>query len=86
MRMEPLQPSTIFYAPDALNARGRKALLTYPEAVHQPIVQHNRLPLLEKNHYQVKSDVLVLRVSLRLLGRTRNKSLAGLLSFFSALT
>ncbi|MBC3538775.1 spore photoproduct lyase family protein [Rufibacter sediminis] len=58
--MQNFQPSTIFYTPDALNDRGQKALRTYPEAVQQQIVQHNRLPPLEGNHYQVKSDVLVL--------------------------
>lgn len=58
--MQNFKPSTIFYTPDALNARGRKALLAYPDAVHQEIVQHNRLPELEGNHYQVKSNVLVL--------------------------
>src|SRR5215217_331203 len=58
--MQKFHPSTILYTPDALNERGRKALLTYPEAVHQQIVQHNRLPELPGNHYQVKSEVLVL--------------------------
>ncbi|RNI29179.1 spore photoproduct lyase family protein [Rufibacter latericius] len=58
--MQKFNPSILLYTPDALNERGQKALLTYPEAVAQQIVQHNRLPPLEGNHYQVKSDVLVL--------------------------
>lgn len=58
--MQKLNPSTVFYTPDALNERGKKALLAYPEAVHQEIKQHNRLPELEGNHYQAKSNVLVL--------------------------
>ena len=35
-------------------------LLSYPEAVHEPLAQHNRLPELEGGHYKVKSEVLVL--------------------------
>lgn len=35
-------------------------LLSYPEATHEPLAQHNRLPELEGGHYKVKSDVLVL--------------------------
>lgn len=58
--MHPFQPSTILYTPDALNERGQRALLTYPEAQHEVIQQHNRLPALDGNHFQVKSDVLVL--------------------------
>jgi spore photoproduct lyase len=58
--MRNYHPSTIFYTPDALNERGQKALLSYPEATHEQIKQHNRLPPLEGNHYQVKSEVLVL--------------------------
>lgn len=58
--MQKLNPSTIFYTSDALNERGQKALRSYPEALQQEIKQHNRLPSLEGNHYQVKSNVLVL--------------------------
>ncbi|WP_207434580.1 spore photoproduct lyase family protein [Sabulibacter ruber] len=58
--MQHFNPSTILYTPDALNERGKRALLTYPEAIQQEIKQHNRLPELEGNHYQVKSNVLVL--------------------------
>ncbi|QMU29573.1 spore photoproduct lyase family protein [Adhaeribacter radiodurans] len=58
--MQTFQPSTIFYTPDALNERGQKALLSHPAANHQAIQQHNRLPALESNHFQVKSEVLVL--------------------------
>ncbi len=58
--MQHLHPSTILYTPDALNERGLRVLQTYPEAVQQEIKQHNRLPPLEGNHYQLKSNVLVL--------------------------
>jgi len=58
--MQTFRPSTILYTPDALNNRGVKALLSYPEATHQEIKQHNRLPELPQNHYRIKSDVLVL--------------------------
>ncbi|MDQ4141766.1 MAG: spore photoproduct lyase family protein [Bacteroidota bacterium] len=58
--MQTFQPSTIFYTPDALNERGQKALFSHPAASHQAIQQHNRLPALESNHFQVKSEVLVL--------------------------
>jgi spore photoproduct lyase len=58
--MQKLNPTTIFYTPDALNERGLQALASYPEATHEVIKQHNRLPALDGNHYQVKSNVLVL--------------------------
>ena len=58
--MQQFHPSTILYTPDALNERGQKALLSHPGAHHEAIKQHNRLPALEGNHFQVKSDVLVL--------------------------
>ncbi len=58
--MRTFDPNTIFYTPDALNERGLKVLLAYPEASREEIAQHNRLPELEANHYKVKSDVLVL--------------------------
>ncbi|QNF35326.1 spore photoproduct lyase family protein [Adhaeribacter swui] len=58
--MQTFQPSTIFYTLDALNDRGQKALLSHPAAQHEAIQQHNRLPALESNHFQVKSEVLVL--------------------------
>jgi spore photoproduct lyase family protein len=58
--MQKFNPSTILYTPDALNERGQQVLLTYPDAVRQEIKQHNRLPELAGNHFQVKSDVLVL--------------------------
>lgn len=35
-------------------------LRMYPGAHQQEIKQHNRLPPLEGNHYQVKSNILVL--------------------------
>jgi spore photoproduct lyase len=53
-------PQTLFYTPDALNERGQKVLLSYPEAVHEEVGQHNRLPDLDGGHYKVKSEVLVL--------------------------
>ena len=55
-----VNPTTIFYTPDALNERGMKVLLSHPEAEREEISQHNRLPLLEDGHYKVKSNVLVL--------------------------
>lgn len=58
--MQALNPTTILYTPDALNERGLKILDAYPEATRQEIKQHNRLPPLEGNHYQVKSKTLVL--------------------------
>ncbi|WP_317044181.1 spore photoproduct lyase family protein [Pontibacter ummariensis] len=58
--MHKFAPTTVFYTPDALNERGQKVLHAYPAAAQQEIAQHNRLPLLEGNHYQVKSEVLVL--------------------------
>ena len=58
--MQKFIPSTVFYTPDALNARGQKALLSYPGALHEEIKQHNRLPQLTDNHFQIKSNVLVL--------------------------
>lgn len=58
--MQTFQPSTIFYTPDALNERGQKALLSHPAARHEAIKQHNRLPEMDINHFQVKSEVLVL--------------------------
>lgn len=58
--MQQFQPSTILYTPDALNERGLKAFLSYPDAKREEIAQHNRLPHLEGGHYKVKSDVLVL--------------------------
>ncbi|AKD05020.1 spore photoproduct lyase family protein [Pontibacter korlensis] len=58
--MQKLNPTTIFYTADALNERGKAALLSYPNADQQQIVQHNRLPSVDGNHYQVKSNVLVL--------------------------
>jgi spore photoproduct lyase len=58
--MQTFQPATIFYTPDALNERGQKVLLSYPGAAREEIKQHNRLPELEGNHFQIKSDVLVL--------------------------
>ncbi|MEJ8802771.1 hypothetical protein [Pontibacter sp. H249] len=44
--MQKFNPSTIFYTPDALNERGKKVLLSYPDAGHTEIAQHNRLPAL----------------------------------------
>ncbi|WP_347158710.1 spore photoproduct lyase family protein [Pontibacter chitinilyticus] len=58
--MQKFNPSTIFYTPDALNERGEEVLLSYPDAAPIEIKQHNKLPALDGNHYQVKSDVLVL--------------------------
>src|SRR5918997_1380185 len=59
--MHTYQPNTILYTPDALNNRGVKTLLAYPDAAREEIVQHNHLPRLpEEHHYKVKSDVLVL--------------------------
>lgn len=58
--MQPFDPKTIFYTPDALNARGEQILQRYSQAAAQPIRQHNRLPALEMGHYKAKSDVLVL--------------------------
>jgi len=58
--MQNFSPSTILYTPDALNDRGLKTLLSYPEASRQEIKQHNRLPELPQNHFRIKSDVLVL--------------------------
>jgi len=58
--MQTFKPSTILYTPDALNERGVKTLLSYPEATQQEIKQHNRLPELPQNHFRIKSDVLVL--------------------------
>lgn len=58
--MQSFQPSHILYTPDSLNERGRKMLRLFPEAHQQEIKQHNRLPPLEGNHYQLKSNVLVL--------------------------
>lgn len=58
--MRNFHPSTVFYTPDALNERGQKALLSFSEVTHEQLKQHNRLPPLEGNHYQVKSEVLVL--------------------------
>lgn len=58
--MQPFQPSLILFTPDALNDRGHKLLHLYSEAQHQEIKQHNRLPPLQGNHYQAKSNVLVL--------------------------
>ncbi|WP_205502493.1 spore photoproduct lyase family protein [Rufibacter psychrotolerans] len=58
--MQTFDPSIILYTPDALNARGKQALLAYPQAAQQEIKQHNRLPALEGNHYQIKSNALVL--------------------------
>ncbi|QCR21800.1 spore photoproduct lyase family protein [Pontibacter sp. SGAir0037] len=58
--MQKFNPTTVFYTPDALNERGKQVLRTYPDAAQQELVQHNRLPALDGNHYQVKSDVLVL--------------------------
>ena len=58
--MQKLNPSTIFYTPDALNERGLQALADYPEANREVLKQHNRLPAVDGNHYQVKSNVLVL--------------------------
>ncbi len=58
--MQKFNPSAIYYTPDSLNDRGQKALQQYPEAAREEILQHNRLPPQEKNHFQVKSDVLVL--------------------------
>lgn len=60
LSMQPFHPSTILYTPDALNERGRKVLQDQPAAILQEIKQHNRLPPLEGNHYQIKSNVLVL--------------------------
>lgn len=58
--MQNLNPSTIFYTAEALNARGMQALTSFPEATSEQISQHNRLPAVEGNHFQVKSNVLVL--------------------------
>lgn len=58
--MQALNPTTILYTPDALNERGLHILSNFPGAVPQEIKQHNRLPPLEGNHYQLKSKVLVL--------------------------
>jgi spore photoproduct lyase family protein len=58
--MHKLNPSTIFFTPDALNERGIQALAAYPNAAREELKQHNRLPALDGNHYQVKSNVLVL--------------------------
>jgi spore photoproduct lyase len=58
--MQKFNPSTIFYTPDALNSRGQQAFLSYPQARTEEIKQHNRLPTLAQNHFQIKSDVLVL--------------------------
>ena len=58
--MQKLNPSTIFYTPDALNDRGLKALAAHPNASREVLKQHNRLPEITGNHYQVKSNVLVL--------------------------
>lgn len=58
--MQQFKPSAIFYTPDALNARGLEAFNTYPNATREIIQQHNRLPALPGNHFQIKSDVLVL--------------------------
>lgn len=67
-------PSTIFYTPDALNERGIKTLHAYPEASQQEIKQHNRLPLLTENHYQIKANVLVLGRLKTLLCRPSGRS------------
>ena len=58
--MQKFNPTTIFYTPDALNERGKRVMTSYHNATQEEIVQHNRLPKLEVNHYQAKSDVLVL--------------------------
>jgi spore photoproduct lyase family protein len=58
--MRNIDPKTIFYTPDALNDRGMKVMLSYPDAQREEIAQHNRLPELSGNHYKIKSDVLVL--------------------------
>ncbi len=59
--MPDFNPGQILYAPDALNERGKALAGQYPEAVLQPVKQHNRLPEIQgMPHYKVKSDVLVL--------------------------
>jgi spore photoproduct lyase len=58
--MQPVQPQTILYTPDSLNERGKKVLKRFSCAQVQEIIQHNRLPHLEGNHFKIKSDVLVL--------------------------
>lgn len=58
--MNPLQPQTILYTPEALNLRGRAVLERYPDAERLEIKQHNRLPDLGLAHYEAKRDLLVL--------------------------
>ncbi|HEV7349700.1 spore photoproduct lyase family protein [Telluribacter sp.] len=58
--MQSFNPSTILYTPDALNERGKNLLLSQAGTLQQEIKQHNRLPQLVGNHFQVKSNVLVL--------------------------
>lgn len=58
--MHPFRPNTILYTADSINERGTKVLEAFSEAVQQEIKQHNKLPPLEGNHYQIKSNVLVL--------------------------
>ncbi|WP_026464587.1 spore photoproduct lyase family protein [Adhaeribacter aquaticus] len=72
--MQPFKPSTIFYTPDSLNDRGIKALQTYVDAKHVEIKQHNRLPAIDGNHFQVKSDVLVLGKLKTLICRESGRS------------
>lgn len=58
--MQPVQPQTILYTPDALNLRGRAVLERFPEAERLEIRQHNRLPDLGLSHFKAKQDLLVL--------------------------
>lgn len=58
--MNPVQPQTILYTPEALNLRGRAVLERYPEAERLEVRQHNRLPDLGLSHFKAKQEVLVL--------------------------
>lgn len=64
--MPDFNPKQIFYTPDALNEQAKTIVGQFPEAVLQPVKQHNQLPETDLNHYKAKSDLLV-------LGRLKSK-------------
>lgn len=58
--MQQFKPGKILHTPDALNPLGQSILTQFPDALQEPVKQHNRLPQMDIGHYKAKSDILVL--------------------------